>query len=94
MIQDELQQKRLKLQQYKNSELVEGLGWVLDQAINGNITGACFIIKHDRFKHTLGVLGKYRQDPYCAIRASKKLKKLIEKYADDLEDVTDIEYKY
>jgi hypothetical protein len=91
---DELNAKRLKLQQYKNSELIEGLGWVLDQAINGNITGACFIIKHDRFKHTIGVLGKYRDDPYCAIRASKKLKKLIEKHADELEHTSELKHVY
>ncbi len=94
MIRDELQQKRLKLQQYKNHELVEGLGWLLDQAINGQINGACFIIKHDRFKHTIGVLGKYREDPYCALRASKKLKKLIVKYAAELEEHVELDYKY
>jgi hypothetical protein len=83
---NQIQAKKLKLQNLSNSELIEGLGWILDQAINGNINGACFIIKHDRYKHTVGVLGKYRQDPYCAIQAQKKLKKVIKVYAKELEE--------
>ena len=77
--------KRLELVAYDNSDLIEGLSWILDQAIAGHIKGACFIVKHERFKHSIGVLGAYRDDPYCAMRAVNKLNHLINKYADEME---------
>lgn len=83
---NELNVKRLKLQEFNNSELIEGLGWILDQAINGNITGACFIIKHERYHHTIGILGNYKDDPYCAMQATKKLKRILKKSARELEE--------
>ncbi len=93
-MEDELSARRLKLQNYTNKDLIEGLSWVYDQALNGNITGACFIIKHDRFKHSVGVLGKYRDDPYCAIQAHKKLKRVIKKYAKEKEDHAELQPQY
>ncbi len=91
---DELKARRLKLQNFNNAELIEGLGWALDQAMTGQITGACFIIKHDRFKHTIGILGKYREDPYCAMQATKKLRRTLKNQARTLEEHINIEHNY
>ncbi len=91
---DELLQKRLKLQNYRNKDLIEGASWIYDQIINGEIKGMCFIIQHNHFHHTVGVLGDYRRDPYCALRPTDKLKTLIEQYATELEEHIEVEYKY
>lgn len=84
-------QPKLVLQNYRNKNLVEGLAWVYDEAMRGNISGACFIIKHNRFKHSIGVVGEYRSDPYCAMRAVKRLEKTINLLADELEEHPDID---
>ncbi len=91
---DELRERRLKLQTYQNTELVEGLGWALDQAINGKITGACFVLKHGRFQHTIGVLGKYKDDPYCAMQATRKLRKILKEDAKKMEEEVYLEHTY
>lgn len=78
--------KKLEIVQLKNKNLVKSLGWLLDQAIAGHITGACIVVQHNRFKHAFGIMGEYSRDPYCANRAVKKLKKVIKKEAKKLED--------
>lgn len=91
---DQVTARRLKLQNYKNKDLIEGTSWIYDQVIKGEIKGMCFIIQHNHFHHTVGVLGGYRDDPYCAIRASDKLKSLIDQYAAELEEHTAFELQY
>jgi hypothetical protein len=93
-MKDELAARRLKLQHYNDAELIEGLGWILDQAMHGKISGACFIIKHNRYQHTVGVLGKYRDDPYCALPSVKKLKVLLKQFGIEIEEHSKIEHTY
>lgn len=87
-------QTKLVLQNFRNKELIEGLSWIYDQAISGKISGACFIIMHNRFKHSVGVIGDYRADPYSAIRAIKKLEATVHNYAEELEEHAEVEIQY
>lgn len=61
-------------------------------AINGEITGACFVVKHNRKKHTIGVTGTYRDEPDCAIRPLRQLEKMAEKLGDDIEVYEDFDH--
>lgn len=90
----EKKETTLVLQTYKNKELVEGLSWLLDQALNGEISGACFMIEYSQFKHSIGILGNYRKNPYNAIRPINRLKNLIDEIADELEEYTEHEIEY
>ena len=77
--------KTLQLQSYKNKEAIEAISWIYDLVMRGDITGICFAVKHEHFKHTVGMAGDYKKDPYSAIRPIKRLKKLVSAHADELE---------
>lgn len=83
---------KLVLQNYRNQNLVEGIAWIYDLAMRGEISGACFIVKHNRFKHSIGIVGGYKSDPYCALRAVKRLKKLIHTQARSLEMMAEVDH--
>ncbi|MGJ8619585.1 MAG: hypothetical protein ACSHWN_04575 [Methylophilaceae bacterium] len=75
---------------YRNKEVVEAISWIYDLALSGEISGICFAIKYNRFKHTIGLAGDYKTDPYCAIRPVKRLKKLVNSSARELEVMADL----
>jgi len=76
---------QLKVVTYTNLNVIQCLETLLEQARMGKITGICYVVKHAPYHHSMGVVGRYLENPISGKRMAEKLVNVLECRAQSME---------